>query len=484
MAPPIDMQSESQPQAILENVNHWLRQEIRRRPLVHRTVKELLIGFKLARHKARRLNSTDVHGWGSFVATHAIPFGGCSLVELRASLRQHHLNWKEGRHTLYLPPQPGRERVLGAAFSRSFPTHAGVKLLKNFSSPIEAVYHHEVDAWGESALAGPLANQLFAAASLYAYGLGPRPYDIVHLAGKHVDMTALVGEHVEGQVPTNADHRQFITRLLELEQRGLFQFANPSRIDCGDFAAPDCNDNLLVAAGEARYVDTQVFLFEPEKVVQDVVGTNEEVLHFGDVMSVVNSGRRFLYQEVPGTSNNARRGTAQRWTTIDALLQRHRSHLEGRLVFDICCNSGMMMHGALERGAHWAFGWDLPEVAAAADRLLPLLGAGRTRLFGTTLDQSTDLQADLPAWARDQASERGAVALFLAAWHHIGFPPGVGELPWQWLIYEGRENEKASVTKANLQTMSERWGARLVEATTIHDGISQARPLALLRRID
>ena len=466
-----------------ESLQHWLRQEIRRHPRAHRAAKEVLVGLKLLRYKAQRVGSVDIHSWGDRVGTYPVPFAGTTPDALRAAMTEHGLRWNEGRHTIYLPPQPGREAILGPELVGAFPPQTGFKILKNFERPGEASYLHEVDARGEAALVGPLGNLLFAAAALHAHGLGPRPYDIAHLVGASADLTAIITEHVEGQEPSLDEHEAFIRELLELERRELFQFANPSRTDCGDFAAPDCNNNLISSADGPRYVDPQVLLFDPEKVVQDLLSSGEEVLHFGDVMTVVNAGDRFLYQEVPGAANNARRGTAQRWATFDELLRRHRAHLDGRFVFDVCCNSGMMMHGCLMRGAHWAFGWDLPAVAGVADRLLPLLGTGRSQVFGTSLGPDTRLVDDLPDWVREQAPERGGVALFLAAWHHVDFPPGVGDLPWEWLIYEGRENETKAVTQANFETMAERWGARLVEATSVHDGISQRRPLALLRRV-
>jgi hypothetical protein len=461
-----------------------LRAEIRRRPLIHRVAKEALVGLKLARQRLRLRGgrAEPVHGWGTRVDRYAIPFAGGDLEALRAAAREHSLRTAEGRHTLYIPPQPGREALLGAELLAAFPPEAGFKLLKNFAPPSRARYHYETDAAAEAALLGPIGNQVFAAAALYAHGLGPRPYDLVHLAGARADLTAMVSEHVEGRVPSAAEHRRFIADLKALERRGLFRFANPSRYDCGDFAEPHCNHNLITGSAGARYVDPQVLLFEDQRVITDLLERRADALHFGDVLTVVNAGQRFLYQEVPGVGSNARRGTGERWRAFEGLLARHQVRLAGRVVFDVCCNSGMMMHGSLTRGAHWAFGWDLPAVAEAADALLPLLGSGRSQVFGGELGLDTDLRGDLPEWAAAAAEARGGLGLFLAAWHHIGFPPGVGALPWTELLYEGQENERPAQTDENVAIMSERWRAREVERLTIRDGICGPRPLVLMRR--
>jgi hypothetical protein len=471
---------------LLDKSKQWLRSQLRRRPLMHRVAKEALVGFKLARQRLRHSAREPLHGWGKQVDSYRTRFAGTDVEGLRAALREHSLQVAEGRHTIYVPPQPGREAVFGAELMAAFPPQAGIKLLKNFAHPSRARYHYEAGSLAEAALLGPIGNQVFAAAALYAYELGPRPYDLVHLTGTRagVDMTAVMCEHVDGRIPSVAEYEAFIAELRALEQRGLFRFANPSRYDCNDFFPPDCNGNLITNADGPRYVDPQAFLFESDKVVADVLAKREQTLHFGDVLTVVNAGQRFLYQEIPGASANARRGTGERWQAIEGLLARHRVRLDRRVVFDVCCNSGMMMHGSLARGAHWAFGWDLPAVAEAADRLLPLLGSGRSTVFGRQLGLDTNLRADLPDWAARYCEDRGGVCLFLAAWHHINFPPGVGELPWTDLIYEGQENEQVATTDQNVATMAERWRARELERIVIRDGLCGPRPLAYLRRAD
>lgn len=216
-----------------------------------------------------------------------------------------------------------------------------------------------------------------------------------------------------------------------------------------------------------------------DALVDRVVARHEETLHFGDVLTVVNSGERFLYQDVPGRSAPGRRDTSSRVDAIEAMLDRHGGRFAGRTVFDVCCNSGMMMGEALARGAQWTIGWDLPKVAAAADQLLGSLGAGRSSLHGLSIDDDADFAATVPA----SLPTDGSVCLFLAAWHHVSFPAGVADIPWQFLVYEGKENEPADATADNFRTMAERWSAELLESSTHADGICGPRPLALFRRV-
>lgn len=207
-----------------------------------------------------------------------------------------------------------------------------------------------------------------------------------------------------------------------------------------------------------------------DAATDSVIDRHEESLHFGDVLTVVRGGDSFLYQDVPG-----RRDTGARIEEITGLLARHGTGFDGRVVFDVCCNSGMMMGEALARGARWSVGWDYPSVAAAADGVL---GAGRSELHGVLISDETDFVADVPDWL----AVDDAVCLFLAAWHHVRFPPGVGDLPWAWLVYEGQENEDTKITTDNIATMEKRWNATAVESSTHSDGICGPRPLVLLKR--
>lgn len=468
----------------------WARrrlvEQLRRVPPLHRAAKELVVGVKVLRAQLRaaqqRWRGQAPSAWLQGTLTFAAPLRAGEAAALRAELAEHGLVVHEGRHTLYLPPQPGLERALGP-LAHAFGPGCGVKILKRFAPPHAARWLHETDALGEAALLGGIHQQALGAAALAAMGLGPRCIDVVHVRGEAASMTAMIVEHVDGRVPTLREHARLLAELDGLRAQGLLSLANPSGYACGDFAAPDCNGNLRMSAeGELRYVDPQVLLFDVPAVIDAVVARHRDVLHFGDRLGVVAGGQRFLYQALPGRREPGRRDPDDRFARLEPLLAGHGAGLAGRVVLDVCCNAGLMMAGALRRGARWAVGWDLPPVAAAARELLPLFGAGRSTVIGRPLDESVRLVGDVPSHVHAPGQPAEGVCLFLAAWHHVGFPPGVGELPWRWLVYEGREHEEADVTRTNVATMEARWQCHAVASQVIEDGLCGPRPVVLLAR--
>lgn len=441
------------------------------------------MGAKLLRsrlHQAqRRLRGQTTPAWFQSTLRFDTPLRARDDAALLRRLLTDGVRVHEGRHTLYLPPQPGLDQALGPVVE-AFPPECGFKLLRRFAPPERARYLNGATALGEAALLGGIHEQALGAAALASVGLGPRLLDVVHLRAGATDLSAMVVEHVHGRPPTLAEHALLLEALDDLQARGWLTLANSSGYACGDFMAPDCNGNLMVSDQGLRYVDPQLFLFDRGALIDDAVERHREVLHFGDRLRVVRGGDGFLYQGLPGRADPGRRDPDARWRHLDALLDAHDVSPRGRVVFDICCNAGLMMAGALHRGARWAQGWDLPAVADAARELLPLLGAGRSTVVGRPLDASTQLVGDLPGWLR----AGDALCLFLAAWHHVGFPPGVGALPWRWLVYEGREHEDTAITERNVATMQERWRCRAVASQVITDGLCGPRPIVLLTRRD
>ncbi len=470
----------------LPPTTRWARRQLvaqlKRVPSLHRAAKELMVGAKLLRTRLRqaqrRLRGQTAPDWLQATLSFDTPLRATDAARLHEELCERGLTVMQGRHTLYLGPQAGLREALGPAVD-AYPPTCGFKLLKRFSHPEHARYLHETDALGEAALLGGIHEQALATAALAAHDLGPRLVDVVHLRAGNTDITALVLEHVDGRSPTLAEHAELLTRLDELRERGWMTLANPSGYECSDFAAPECNGNLLVDDDGLRYVDPQLFLFDMPQVIGNVVDRHREVLHFGDRLGVVRQGQGFLYQGLPGRGDPGRRDPDDRWGHLDALLAAGGVSLDDRVVMDVCCNAGMMMAGALHRGARWSLGWDLPAVASAAGELLPLLGAGRSTVTGRTIDDSVRFVDDVPAWL----APSDGVCLFLAAWHHVGFPPGVGDLPWRWLVYEGREHEEAEITAANIATMEQRWNCKAVTSRVVTDGLCGPRPVILFARV-
>jgi len=464
---------------------------LHRAPPLHRAVKSLVLLCLLLRNRlfrffgARHLSPDSniwLQGIDTFPAGPAFAFR--TIDDLRRALIHMGITFAEGTCALYLPPQAGLHELLGP-ITTAYPPDAGYKIVKRFAKPKEAQYVSDQVPWWRTSielrLLGSVYTQAFSAACLNAFGLGPRCYDIAHIAAPQADLTVFVSEHVDGRTPTVAEHASFMSRVKELKERGIVGLVNPSGFGSPDFAAPDCHRNLLIAAdGNLSYVDPQLFLFDAAAVTESFVLAAQRVLHFGDRTPLVNGGRNYLYQGIPGLRKTAKRDTERRWGVIQEVLGRHGVQLADKVVFDVCCNSGMMLAQGLAHGARWGVGWDLPDVAAAARSILNLVGAGRSTVIGCHLTEDYVLSSDVPTWLRPHAD--GAVLFFLAAWQHVGIPHDIARLSWRWLLFEGHADDDAPTTRRVCKMISERWRCDEVARTTVSDGLSMRRHMVLFER--
>ena len=201
-------------------------------------------------------------------------------------------------------------------------------------------------------------------------------------------------------------------------------------------------------------------------------------LHFG--REHVLRGRRYLYQSVPGAGESGRRDTRRRWHSISQELRRAGISVEDRLVLDVGCNSGMMLAEALDAGAAWGLGWDLPEIAAIGRRLLAAMGFTRFDLFDASLGPDYRLADDVPEHLVGRLD--GCVVLYLAIRHHVDFVADLADLPWSALVYEGSELETAEELPETLAPLRDRCDFEITAAYDYRDGEGRSRPLALLVR--
>ncbi len=456
-----------------------LKEWLRGYPWLFRMAKEVMISAKIVRRSLRSNKRAQVTFPLQSIREIPLSENVTHVDELRTLLDKHGIGYEEGRHTLYLPPQEKLREIFEGSQLPSSPG-CGYKILKRFATPEEATYLSESDNQAIVKLLGGIHTQARSMACLSVLDLGPRLEEVLHLKAGENSITALAVEHVVGRAPTVMEYRHFMDRLRELTNQGLLSLANPSGFECGDFEEPLCNGNLIIDEQDRpRYVDPQLFLFDDGKILDALAGSSATNLHFGNKTQMISRGREFLYQEIPGMSSKAKRGTLDRWKRIDELLSRHQMCMADATAFDICCNSGMMLGQTLVRGAKQAYGWDLPEVAMAGNMILQLLGAGRARLIAAEITEDHDFIADLP---HAPSGEKDKICFFLAAWQHVGIPKGVGDLPWKWLIYEGHQDDDSRTTNEVLAKICESWNCEVLESTSVSDGLSDPRPLVLLAR--
>ncbi|MGH9602330.1 MAG: hypothetical protein ACRD24_08055 [Terriglobales bacterium] len=406
-----------------------------------------------------------------------------SLEQLRQQLRRRNLHFSEGKHTIYLPPQTGLADFLGEMVGH-YPPQAGFKVLKQAGDVSEARYLVDKEArWLASRWMGGLLNQMDAANALWVADLAPRVYDLAELQMEGGIRPAFVVEHVEGSQPSAEECRDFLQKLESrlAEWKGAFALVAPEMLDHGDFQPPDCNGNLMRRAsdGALLYVDFQQFrVLDRQRMLRSVLKSVEGEFHFG-ATRLFRGGRPYLYQSVPGI-HAGKRDTGLRSRSMASLLRDQGCSFEGRTVLDLGCNSGMMLASALEAGARWGIGWDLPAVARAAERVQCLMGNTRLLFVPGALRRESPLDEQVPVWLQPMLP--GSVVLFLAVWRHVGFPAALAKLPWKALVYEGHQEDVAAESDSNISYMENHWNCRRVWAGNVRDGDSAARPLALMVR--
>lgn len=467
-------------------IRHSVREYLRKWPLIFNFVKETMTAINLVRSKTRRcVDKLTGSTYTRLVQSTAVYVNTglsnlYSPVDLVAVFKQRSLRYMEGLHTFYLPPQQGLRDTLGEIVD-CYPESSGFKILKNFAKPANVHYMHEMETKSIYYLMGNIENQALAAACLYALGLGPKLYDVAQLNVGEVNLTVLVSEYCAGRIPNMEEGLEFQSILKELNKRKLFHLVNPSGFDCPDLTPPDCGGNLFLAEGSRFcYVDSQLFLFDKAAVLNEILESAEADLHFGDSSWLINKDKKFLYQEIPGIDRFAKRETDYRWSIIKSLFDQNSIDIAGKVVFDICCNSGMFTAKCLANGAKWGIGWDLPEVAAVAEKILAVLGCGRFSAIGCHLSESVDLTTDIPSWLRKHTP--GSILFFLAAWRHIGFPKSIEALDWDWLIFEGHELDDMAQTRENVKRIESEWQCREAGRVSYRDGMGWPRPLILFKR--
>ena len=399
--------------------------------------------------------------------------------QLVAWLREHNLQVNEGQHTLYIPPQDGLEGLLPSVLD-FYPPQCGFKILKDFRSPDEANYlAGRNQLLGRTKLVGTPQAQLITANYLYSLGIGPRVWDVCGWRSSTCSYTVFVVQHIAGNSPTSTQHTNFIKRLKEVLSSSQLHVLLANWEQARDFRGPDCNRNLVQSESLGlQYVDFQNFcLTNPGAWSNDIIAAGKERFHFGAGRPL--RGAKYLYQSVPGMTGPGKRNTSKRWQFIVSQLQKAGLNFVGRVVLDIGCNAGMILHSSLVEGAAWALGWDRPLMVPYTQELLLSLGASRFSLVGADLNPSYPIEKDIPENLGNRLTE--SVIFYLSVHKHIGVLQSLQQIPWRVLVYEGHQGERLQDIPQILSPLLAA-NVRCVESASIADGDSAARPVVLLVR--
>jgi len=399
--------------------------------------------------------------------------------EIVAHLRRAGLRVQEGGHAFYLPPQPGLAATLGSVIER-YPPGSGFKVLRDFRGLEEAHYlHPERQTRLRRRLIGTPRGQLIAANYLRRLDLGPRVWDVCLLRAGRLSMPAFVVHHIEGTVPDAEECAAFMQRLRTALAETELRISVPNWERKRDFRCPSCNGNLLRdARGALSYIDFQNFsIRNPQRLLDSTVDGATGQLHFGD--GRVYRRNEYLYQSIPGLRRARKRDTVTRFHTIRRLLREQGVDFHNRLVLDIGCNAGVMLHHALATGAWWALGWDRPAVARQARAIADALGFTRLDVTPAELSERYDFGASIPEWLHRHLSD--AVVFFLAIRQHTGIPGSLVDLPWRALVYEGHQGESLAEADRHAEIFATP-GVRVGHRLDVHDGDSRRWPLITLVR--
>jgi hypothetical protein len=405
-----------------------------------------------------------------------------SIEQLKKWLDATNVAYVEGGWTIYVQ-QP--EKLLSSCNSLVYPKNFGLKILKDFKGTEHAKYtpNESKPTPGASGVRSrtPNLTELLRIGSVsHSYGIGPRIFDLIDIEFGGACCSAFVVENIRtncSQISLD-EYESFLETIDETLERGVIKLAHGDRKHSSDFKPYDCNGNLIKSdTGELYYVDFQSFVFENE-----LLYLTEWMDRFSDdvLFGPARFGKKtYSYQLVPGVGEG-KRSTLERFSVLDVLFRDAGVEISGKLTFDIGCNTGLMSYYGLTRGAKWAFGWDRSMVITAANDLMAVLGATRWTGFAKNITEDTNFTSDL---ADLNHTATDAVLFYLAVSDHIGFPRGLKDLPWTYLVYEGHNNQ--TLEESILKIHGSTWGVLEVQSSTlIEDGDSLQRPLILLKRND
>jgi hypothetical protein len=403
--------------------------------------------------------------------------------QIKAWCNARKLQFFEGGDAIYLPPQTWRATPLGSVLP-GYPANAGLKISQQAGNADASYVPAGAGRSVAQKLTFPHRLQTLTFNYMHLKGVAPRLYDLIEIRdGSKVVWTAYIVEHLETAPLESADCASMVSTLQSLEQNGPLKLVSGAGWSGIDFEQPNCNGNLIrdAASGRVLYVDVHNFILEGYGAhLRGLAETVIEPSHFGARRGFLGGKRgSFLYQEIPGLDRPAKRSPRMRLQAWDPLLERAGVSIEGKAVFDIGCNLGLMGAEYLRRGARWLHGWDQPEVAAAARQVLLSIGCTRFSLTGAVLHPKTDLTAGLPEHLRTISND-STILSYLAIRGHVGWLPGLERLPWRYMLYEGHQEDAELDTY--LAELNTRMPVRLITTDRVSDGVSAPRDIALIER--
>lgn len=397
-----------------------------------------------------------------------------SLEELKANYSN-----AEGGHTYYFSPTIVNNSPLKSIWD-FLPSDAGIKIVKNIGGKHKPFA--QLDNTGRAyLLSSPSHKDLILVHNLfYNLGIGPRLYNVVEIAFANGDVhVAYIMQHIAGHVcndKVQADN--FIKQIKALEDKKLIKLINWNGYNDMDFKSPNCNGNLISMDDKLYYIDLQNFaLGDYNSYLQKIAINASQFSHFGQKSFLM--GGKYLYQEIPGSNLPAKRSPAKRYEVFSKLIQQAGISLTNKLIIDIGCNMGLMGAQYLKDGAGWLHGFDMPEVIKETNKVLLSIGCTRFSTTGLTLGQDVSLIKHLPIHLNDKLS--GCIISYLAIRGHIGWINELANIQWEYMLYEGHQEEDEIMSLNYIKNLQELKACRIVCSGWVDDANSTKRYIAILK---
>lgn len=400
-----------------------------------------------------------------------------SLKTLKAS----GISLKQGGHAVYFPPESIKKTSLKDIPSY-MPDNVGIKIVSR-KGGIDTPYTASDKTCVSHTYMSPSHQDLILVHGIFSsLGLGPRLYDLVEMEFENGDIhVAYIIEHIDGKACTDQKSCEaFLEKIKGLEKSHLLKLINWNGYKDMDFDCPSCNENLLseASSGQLKYVDLQNFALDNYyNYLKDVAIQASENSHFGQKSYLL--GGEYLYQEVPGLNLGAKRSPSIRFGVFKDLLKKAGVSLQDKFVIDIGCNMGLMGAQYLKEGAAWLHGFDMPNVIRSTEKILLAIGCTRFSTAGLTLNEDVPLTKYLPQNLKNKLE--GCVISYLAIRGHIGWIKELGEIPWDFMLYEGHQEEDEKMSHRFLAELQKIKKCVILAEGWISDANSTPRYLAIIK---
>ena len=403
------------------------------------------------------------------------------IHSLEALCKEGH-GFKEGGHTYYFEPNVVLKLPIKAIF-KYIPNNAGIKILKRqgaidvpFPAPDKTCVSHAL-------LAPSHKDLLLVHGIFFNLKMGPRLYDLLEIEFQNGDVhVAYVLEHIDGAIAIQKDCEEFIQKLQQLESSHLIKLINWNGYGDMDFCCPDCNGNLLYdkKSQSLKYVDLQNFsLADYTTYLKKIALEALEASHFGQKSYLM--GGEYLYQEIPGLNLPAKRSPAERFHVFKKLLTNANLTLQNKFIIDVGCNIGLMGAQYLKEGAAWLHGFDMPEVVPYTEKVLLSIGCTRFSLSGLLLGPEVSLLEHFPLEIRN--SLQSCVISYLAIRGHISWVKELAQIPWDFMLYEGHQEEDEQMSHQFINELSHIKACEIISEGWISDANSTPRYIAIIKAV-